>query len=67
MLNPLNFWIDVKSPKAPLPGIQPVKPKEQFDPEYMYKLFELGHRMAKAGFPWAKAPPRIEPPSIKCR
>jgi hypothetical protein len=32
------------------------KPKEAFDPEYMSKLFDLGYRMAKNGYPWEKAP-----------
>jgi predicted acylesterase/phospholipase RssA len=38
------------------------KPKEAFDPEYMSKLFDLGYRMAKNGYPWEKAPPGFEPP-----
>jgi predicted patatin/cPLA2 family phospholipase len=37
------------------------KPKEAFDPEYMSKLFDLGYRMAKSGYPWQKAPPGFEP------
>ena len=38
------------------------KPKEMFDPKYMHKLFDLGHRMAKSGYPWHKAPPGFESP-----
>ncbi len=38
------------------------KPKEAFDPEYMSKLFELGYRMGKNGYPWEKSPPGFEPP-----
>ena len=38
------------------------KPKEVFDPEYMSKLFDLGYRMAKNGYPWEKAPPGFVPP-----
>jgi predicted patatin/cPLA2 family phospholipase len=38
------------------------KPKEAFDPEYMSKLFDLGYRMAKNGYPWEKAPPGFVPP-----
>lgn len=38
------------------------KPKEMFDPEYMRKLFDLGYRMAKSGYPWHKAPPGFESP-----
>lgn len=30
---------------------------EQFDPEYMKVLFDLGYEMAKSGYPWVKAPP----------
>lgn len=33
------------------------KPNEPFDPEYMSKLFDLGYRMAVAGYPWEKTPP----------
>lgn len=36
------------------------KAKEMFDPEYMRKLFDVGYRMAKSGFPWKKAPPGFE-------
>jgi len=34
--------------------------KEVFDPVYMNDLYALGFRMAKAGYPWAKAPPGME-------
>lgn len=37
------------------------KSKEQFDPEYMSKLFNLGYQMAKSGYPWKKAPPGFGP------
>ena len=33
-----------------------------FDPEYMRKLFDLGYQMAKAGYPWNKAPPSFVSP-----
>jgi len=36
------------------------EPKEEFDPEYMNKLFDLGYQMAKNGYPWEKAPPGFE-------
>ena len=38
------------------------KPKEEFDPEYMGKLFDLGYQMAQNGYPWEKTPPGFEPP-----
>jgi len=38
------------------------KPKEEFDSEYMGKLFDLGYQMAQKGYPWEKAPPGFEPP-----
>jgi len=38
------------------------KPKEEFDPEYMGKLFDLGYQMAQKGYPWEKVPPGFEPP-----
>jgi predicted acylesterase/phospholipase RssA len=31
--------------------------KEDFDPEYMRPLFELGYKLAVNGYPWAKYPP----------
>lgn len=36
------------------------KPKEQFDREYMNKLYELGYNLAKSGYPWKKAPAGFE-------
>ncbi|MFB3089089.1 MAG: patatin-like phospholipase family protein [Acidiferrobacterales bacterium] len=36
--------------------------KEMFDPEYMGKLFDLGNRMATAGFPWKDSPPGTKAP-----
>jgi predicted patatin/cPLA2 family phospholipase len=36
------------------------KSKEEFDPEYMSKLFDLGYQMAKNGYPWEKVPPGFE-------
>lgn len=35
--------------------------REQFDTEYMERLFEVGYEMVQKGFPWAKAPPGFEP------
>jgi hypothetical protein len=32
---------------------------QAFDPVYMGKLYELGFRMAQAGYPWKKVPPRM--------
>jgi len=34
--------------------------KEAFDPTYMRALYDLGHRMAKDGYPWSKVPPGME-------
>ncbi|MEE9559263.1 MAG: patatin-like phospholipase family protein [Acidiferrobacterales bacterium] len=42
---------------AYIPGEFKEEPKEMFDPEYMGKLFDLGYRMATAGFPWKDSPP----------
>jgi hypothetical protein len=30
-----------------------------FDPVYMSKLYDLGYRLAAAGYPWKKTPPRM--------
>jgi hypothetical protein len=38
------------------------KPKEEFDPEHIDKLFDLGCRMAQNGYPWEKAPPGFKSP-----
>jgi predicted acylesterase/phospholipase RssA len=35
---------------------------EDFDPEYMKELFEIGYVRGKNGYPWQKAPPGFEPP-----
>jgi len=35
-------------------------PKEPFDKEYMRKLFDLGYKLAKSGYPWETAPPGVE-------
>jgi patatin-like phospholipase len=32
---------------------------QAFDPVYMTKLYDLGFRMAQAGYPWKKTPPRM--------
>jgi len=32
---------------------------QAFDPVYMTKLYDLGFRMAQAGYPWRKTPPRF--------
>jgi len=47
---------------AHIPSDFQERPTEEFDPEYMQKLFDLGYRMAKDGYPWEKAPPGIETP-----
>jgi hypothetical protein len=37
-----------------------IKPKEDFDPVYMGKHFELGYLLAKNGYPWERALPGFE-------
>jgi hypothetical protein len=32
---------------------------QAFDPVYMTKLYDLGFRLAEAGYPWKKVPPRM--------
>ena len=36
--------------------------KEEFDNEYMRKLYATGYDMALQGFPWLKIPPGFAPP-----
>jgi predicted patatin/cPLA2 family phospholipase len=45
---------------AYIPSDLKEKPKEEFDPEYMNKLFDLGYQIAKKGYPWKKVPPGFE-------
>jgi len=45
---------------ASIPADFDVKPTEAFDTAYMKKLFDRGYDMAKAGYPWKKAPPGYE-------
>jgi len=33
---------------------------EPFEPRYMNELFELGYRMGRAGYQWAKVPPNFD-------
>ena len=45
---------------AYIPSSFTEEPAESFDPVYMGKLFDLGHEMAVAGYPWKKAPPGLD-------
>ena len=45
---------------AYIPDDFDLKPKEEFDPAYMGRLFERGYQLAKDGYPWVKAPPGFE-------
>ena len=45
---------------AYIPESFDLKPKEDFDPVYMSKLFDLGFQMARSGYPWDKGPPGFE-------
>lgn len=42
---------------ASVPDAFPGKSKEPFDPVYMSALYDLGYRLAREGYPWAKVPP----------
>jgi len=39
-----------------------VEHKVQFDQAYMRALFDYGYQRARAGYPWAKAPPVLQSP-----
>jgi len=41
---------------ADIPEDFDMQPAEQFDPVYMRQLFDLGHDLAKSGYPWKRAP-----------
>jgi hypothetical protein len=36
--------------------------KEEFDNEYMRKLYDVGYEFGAKGLPWAKVPPGFAPP-----
>ncbi|MEE8352237.1 MAG: patatin-like phospholipase family protein [Rhodospirillales bacterium] len=42
---------------AYIPSAFTEKPSEGFDPVYMKKLFEFGHKKSVEGYPWEKSPP----------
>ncbi|MGI9308888.1 MAG: patatin-like phospholipase family protein [Gammaproteobacteria bacterium] len=45
---------------AYIPSSFTEEPAESFDPVYMSKLFELGYKMGRDGYPWEKLPPGFE-------
>ena len=47
---------------ADIPSSFKEVPKEQFDREYMTKLYELSYETAKDGYPWRRGPPGFESP-----
>jgi len=36
-----------------------VKPREDFDTEYMHALFDYAYQLARGGYPWQKRPPGL--------
>jgi hypothetical protein len=46
---------------AYVPSSFNVPKKEDFDTEYMRKLFDVGYDMALKGYPWQKTPPSYRP------
>jgi hypothetical protein len=44
---------------AYIPATFQETPKEDFDPVYMTKLFDIGFAAAKNGYPWEKTPPGL--------
>jgi len=44
---------------AYIPGDFDLEPDEEFDPQYMRTLFDLGYEMARDGYDWAESPPGI--------
>lgn len=41
-------------------------PREEVDPAYMKKLFDMAHARAKDGYEWVKMPPELESAPIQC-
>jgi predicted acylesterase/phospholipase RssA len=50
---------------AYIPNSFELKSNQPFDPQYMQALYDLGYKMAKAGYPWVKEPPSLEPPKLE--
>jgi hypothetical protein len=48
---------------AYIPSSFHVVAKEEFDQDYMRKLYAVGHSMAEKGFPWEKVPPGFDAPA----
>ena len=44
-----------------IPSTFNVPHKEEFDNEYMRKLYDVGYDLAAKGRPWAKVPPGFTP------
>ncbi len=42
------------------------KSKEEFDTQYMRKLFEMAYSRAEAGYAWEKMPPELKSAPIRC-
>ena len=52
---------------AYIPGDFEEKSKEEFDPEYMKKLFDTAFDRARSGYPWEKLPPELDQAPPSCR
>jgi predicted acylesterase/phospholipase RssA len=52
---------------AYIPASFTARAEEPFDQVYMRQLFDYAYRLAKAGYPWIKAPPGFAPPSAEAR
>jgi hypothetical protein len=42
------------------------KPREEFDTQYMRKLFDMAYARAAAGYEWDKMPPELKTAPIRC-
>jgi predicted patatin/cPLA2 family phospholipase len=42
------------------------KAREDFDPEYMRKLFDMAYERAATGYEWEKMPPELKTAPIRC-
>jgi hypothetical protein len=49
-------WDGLDFHLADIPEDFDMQPAEQFDPVYMRQLFDLGHNLAKSGYPWKRTP-----------
>jgi hypothetical protein len=65
----VRLYIDAQRENADynlafIPDDFTLKPKSEFDEQYMDALFQMAYKRARAGYPWTKEPPLIKAGSL---